>query len=87
MVTELHLSTYINTALAVTCFSLLIMGMSFKFGEVTVTSSWADARAFGASMATRAYTSSDCFAYESMAIHYDAFSDKVVSQMTVSSYH
>ena len=83
MVTELHLSTYINTALAVMCFSLLIMGMSFKFGEVTIMSTWADARAFASSMASRAYTSADCFAYETMGVHYDYVSDKVVSQRRV----
>ena len=83
MTIEIQLTTYINTALAVLCFSLLIMGMSVKFGEVSVMSTWADARSFANSMSTRAYTSADCFAYETAGVHYDSFSDRVVSQRRV----
>jgi hypothetical protein len=83
MAIEIHLTTYINTALAVLCFSLLIMGMSVKFGEISVLTAWADARSFANSMSTRAYTSADCFAYETVGVHYDSFSDEVVSQRRV----
>jgi hypothetical protein len=80
---EIETLTFINIALVSVLFSLLIVSMSVRFSEVKVLATWADARSLANSIGTRAYTSADCFAYESINLHYDGISGRLVEQRRV----
>jgi len=74
---------YVNTGLATMLFSMLIIGMSIKFSDMSVLAAWADARSFANAMSTRPYTSADCFAYETGVIRYDESLDEMVTERRV----
>lgn len=82
MVSE-ETKAYMNTALQVMLFSLLMVGMSIRFSEYAVLNSWADARSFANAMSTRPYTSADCFAYETAVIKYDPDTQEVITERRV----
>ncbi len=54
-----------NAVVSVLLFSMLTLGMSTKISDVNLLQTWADAGSFANSISSRAYTSADCFAYES----------------------
>ena len=65
---QMEITALANAALSVMMFSLLVVGMSMKFGDINVLLTWADASSFANAMASRAYSSADCFAYENVKI-------------------
>ncbi len=74
---EIEIMAYVNASLAMMLFSLMVLSISYKFSDITIISTWADARSFANSLATRAYSSADCFAYETGAVSYDETNDKI----------
>ena len=57
-----------NTVLSVALFSLLIVSMGMKLDKIKTMMTWANAESFASAMSTRAYTSRNCFAYETTTI-------------------
>jgi hypothetical protein len=74
---EIELMAYVNASLAMLMFSLMVLSVSYKFSDITILSTWADARSFSNSLATRAYSSADCFAYETGVVRYDEINDQM----------
>ena len=70
-----------NSVVSILLFSMLTMGMTTKFSDINILQTWADASSFANSIASRAYTSSDCFAYESGII--TKIGDKMVYERKV----
>lgn len=74
---------YVSMLSSTALFALLMMGVSSRYTDIRQLSTWADAKSFAHSMATRAHTSADCFAYETGAIKYSEGSETVQSQRKV----
>lgn len=74
---------YISTVSASILFSLLMIGISTRFNDINTLAAWANARSFAQSVSTRAYTSADCFAYESAGAVYSEKSKEFETQRRV----
>jgi hypothetical protein len=70
-----------NSVISILLFSMLTLGMSTKFSDINILQTWADASSFANSVSSRAYTSSDCFAYETGMV--TEYNGKIINERKV----
>lgn len=57
-----------NAVVSILLFAMLTLGLGTKISDVNLMQTWADASSFANSITSRAYTSADCFAYETLML-------------------